>query len=600
MRALLRTVQAVLWGVAALAALRALGHLLDGFSEGWSRHGAALALHFMSTAVLAGAACWWQAMLMNKGRNPPVPVAVRQVETGGQIDAESLGTLGCERFPNFISETWRQEASARKKLLTVCAAMTLWCLLEACDHLKAGPGALVAWAAPLTGWLPNLGGLLLLWCSAALLGVLLVSNRDYRLISFDRVVRHMALALLGATAGLAVLRPEAVEAAKWLGCGFAALSWRWWADLRVLSAYRARHEVSTRIASRIGEALPFLPELPGRADCALPELDRQQIGRRISQGCRNVEEASLFVMRNLARFMRLLRVDTRHFVTGQLRYLTVRRYVTESCGTGTSRWLQDPCVPVWDEELFPIQPPEGYKNWLDPLRLWDCWDRVSTCHGCCGDGRVRCGTCGGSGSVTRRENDRDVTSTCSNCGGSGQVTCGTCSGYGRLQHSRTLNTEWQRLLPAVTEPPVPMPELMEDAEERVYFRQPLMEDRRPLDSLPEEDKIGEDLSRVCREAAAQLRASQQQHQQLVEHLHGGAVLYRSDFQITAHWTLRIAFEGLRGRVGWFFGKRPEFYFPALPFAWDTLAVVLILPPLLWSTLPSLLVWLERISTAWGR
>ena len=223
-RALLRTVQAVLWGVAALAALRALGHLLGGFNDGWGRHAMALLLHFMSTAVLAGAACWWQAMLMNKGRNPPVPVAVQQVETGSQIDAESLGTLGCERFPNFISETWQQEAAARKKLLAGCAALALWCLLEACEQLKAGPGALLAWAAPLTGWLPHLVGLLLLWCSAALLGVLLVSNRDYRLTPFDRVVRQMALAVLGATAGLAVLRPEAREAAKWLGWGFAALT----------------------------------------------------------------------------------------------------------------------------------------------------------------------------------------------------------------------------------------------------------------------------------------------------------------------------------------------------------------------------------------
>ncbi|MND05529.1 hypothetical protein D3C83_263740 [compost metagenome] len=44
-------------------------------------------------------------------------------------------------------------------------------------------------------------------------------------------------------------------------------------------------------------------------------------------------------------------------------------------------------------------------------------------------------------------------------------------------------------------------------------------------------------------------------------------------------TICIRFEKLWGRVGWFFGRRPEFYFPRLPISWSALATCVFLPPL---------------------
>jgi hypothetical protein len=66
----------------------------------------------------------------------------------------------------------------------------------------------------------------------------------------------------------------------------------------------------------------------------------------------------------------------------------------------------------------------------------------------------------------------------------------------------------------------------------------------------------------------------------VEKLHDG-VVYRSDFQVTGFCVLRIRFRKLPGKVGWFFGARPEFYFPALPLSWGMVGtIVLVLPFLL--------------------
>ena len=55
--------------------------------------------------------------------------------------------------------------------------------------------------------------------------------------------------------------------------------------------------------------------------------------------------------------------------------------------------------------------------------------------------------------------------------------------------------------------------------------------------------------------------------------------YRADFQICGFRTIRIQFRQLGGRVGWFFGKRPEFYFPRLPLSYETVATFVFLPPL---------------------
>ena len=59
----------------------------------------------------------------------------------------------------------------------------------------------------------------------------------------------------------------------------------------------------------------------------------------------------------------------------------------------------------------------------------------------------------------------------------------------------------------------------------------------------------------------------------------GDTLYRADFRLCGYRTIRIQSRQMRGRVGWFFGNRPEFYFPRLPLSWGALGTGLFLPPL---------------------
>jgi hypothetical protein len=81
-----------------------------------------------------------------------------------------------------------------------------------------------------------------------------------------------------------------------------------------------------------------------------------------------------------------------------------------------------------------------------------------------------------------------------------------------------------------------------------------------------------------RQAARALAALHSRHAASVEQLHQG-VVYRADFRVCGFRAVRMAFRNLAGRVGWFFGKRPEFYFPRLPLSWAAVATSVFLPPL---------------------
>jgi hypothetical protein len=143
---------------------------------------------------------------------------------------------------------------------------------------------------------------------------------------------------------------------------------------------------------------------------------------------------------------------------------------------------------------------------------------------------------------------------------------------------------------------VVVPEFMEDSEERVYFRRPFIENRKQVSVTPEHDGLDVDLvdrlSKVIPDMAAKLPNISQS----VEKHHDG-VVYRSDFQVTGFWVLRIRFRKLPGKVGWFFGARPEFYFPALPLSWGMVGtIVLVLPFLLMTAQMAILevaAWLHQ-------
>lgn len=587
-----------LWWVTLYAGVTFLRYLAAFFntrepSYGWTT---------LTAAATAAGAGWlaWAALthFVRIEHNPPPPVPVSGIGKSRGIDSGALAELGREQFPQMLAHggnadlhwRWRLIGAGVLALILKLAASSEWGM----EHrlYDAGNVLVELWIGAVA-LLPRLPASL---AAATLLSgvlgcaLLVIFNGTYTLMPFRRSLSVGLGLLIGIWWSIASLGdPHAMV--EWTAGVWLAFSARWGYDLHRADDFTQVQHVSQPISQGIRSAIPFLASLRDRPDCRLTQMTDAELSTRISRGCRNVEEASLLVTRNLARFMSLAHIEHEHFTAAMLRYLTVGRYVTATGGGGTTRPLQDPQVPVWDEVLFPIRPPQGYVNWLDPLRLESKWDQVSICSGCSGSGRTRCGGCSGSGRQQRTETyseysggrtntrTRTVTVTCSGCGGSGQVRCHPCGGLGRLVFHRTLNTQWKRLLPACTAPHTLLPEFMEEAEERTYFRLPLVENRTALSPRPQNDGIGPDLEIQLTAAVDGMKGVLPEFTRMVERLHGG-ILYRSDFQVTAFQVLRIRFEKLSGRVGWFFGRRPEFYFPVLPLSWSMVGTVLFVAPFL--------------------
>ena len=170
-------------------------------------------------------------------------------------------------------------------------------------------------------------------------------------------------------------------------------------------------------------------------------------------------------------------------------------------------------------------------------------------------------------------------------------TCSTCSGCGRLEYTQILNTQWQRLLPLITHPNIPVPELVEDAEEQIIFDLPLTENFTTIAKSARIIHPSTPLAKDIYETGNQLEKLHNIHSKEVEALHN-ASLYRADFQIASFRTIMIEFVNLGGRTGWFFGRRPEFYFPRLPLSYTTILTIAVLPPL-WLTVFLLLLVLSN-------
>jgi hypothetical protein len=597
-RLAIHVVHLSLWFLTLYAAITALRHGwafidLGGAPYGWTA---------LVAAVVAGGAgllAWGTLTRMVRiGNNSPPSVLVDGLGRQQGIDPHALSTLGMEQFPQMLAYGGRSDLQWRRWLIGAGVIVLLLVLAGGSEWgheqglYDVGNGLVGLWLGTLSLLPVPPAGVRDAMLLSAVLGcaLMVIFNGTYTLMTFRRTL-GVGLGLLCIVWWSRASVAEGEAVIPWTAVLWLAFSVRWGYDLYRAHGFRKVQHVTQPIAQGIRGAVPFLGSLPGRPDCRLPALDDRELGGRISRGCRNVEAASPLVTRNLARFMSLVHVEHEHFAAAMLRYLTVRRYVTAADGGGTTRPLQDPEVPVWNEVLFPIRPPRGFRNWLDPLGLGSEWDQVSICSGCGGSGEVRCGDCGGSGRQQRTETyteysggrttarTRSVTVTCSGCGGSGRVRCRPCDGRGRVVFHRTLNTQWQRLLPACTAPYTLLPEFMEEAEERTYFRLPLVENRMQLPPRPEHDGIDPDLETRLAAAVDDMSSSLPAFAGMVERLHDGRV-YRADFQVTGFQVLRIGFERLGGKVGWFFGKRPEFYFPVLPLSWSMVGTVLFVAPFL--------------------
>jgi hypothetical protein len=592
-RLLIHTLHAALWMVCLAAVVTAVRYGAAAFGEYRGAYGWTL----LATVVLAAGTgiLGYHAYveLVRIDDNRPPTVAVTGTPQVG-IRRQHLARLGVEQFPERIAYEETDDLKWRFALIGGGGAVLALRIGAASDWgrdhgLYDAGNRLIEWFAGIIPVLPREAAFVLGVSAALALLLLVVFNGTYTLMPFP--------ATLKAAAGMTVVALWCAGSLDGdpIGVGtLAVLIWfafsvRWGYDLVRAFRFKDVRGVTRPIAIRIAQATPYLAELRDRADCQLEVLDKTALSRRITHGCRNVEEASVLVTRNFARFLSLVNVEREHFSAAMLRYLTVRRYLTRVGGGGTRRPLQDPVVPLWNELLFPLRSPEEFRNWLDPLPLGSQWDIVRTCGGCGGSGQVTCSGCGGSGRQTRTETytqyaggksatrTRSVTVTCAGCSGSGRVTCGTCSGMGRLVYHQTLNTQWQYLVAARTAPHVELPELMEGAEERIYYRVPLVENRAELSLRPEHDGIDPDLETQLTASIDAMSADRQRFRRSVETLHDG-ILYRSDFQVTGFYVIRIAFERLRGQAGWFFGRRPEFYFPKLPLGWSMVCTVIFVLP----------------------
>ncbi len=597
LRALVHLVHLILW-IAVLASLAA-----------WARSGYALYREYNAHATLHADSLLLTGGLMvgvvglNRMRKafrahfvapvatapPRVSVAIEMVGNG--IAPSALARLGCERFPNRVGRFWWVDTAGRACLLLALSAFAgviVW--LQWFEREHASPLAMyhstlqaaIAWvrefSSPTAEWSPFA---LVLAYFALIVGALcLTRNRHYLLFSFSTqqwIHLAVAVALVAAVAALGGSAETVVVAA--VG-GLVLWCIRLLRDLTLDRRYSVRRAAKSEIRKELSQHTPLLAAALEDPACRLPEIQVIDIQERITQGAANIAESDPFVTRRFGRYLRVGRVSKQRCATAMMRYMTVDRSVGLSGGWSTFKPLGGPSVPVWDETRFPLDVPAGFVDRNDALQLDADWNVVRSCGPCGGSGRVweteyytetehyTEYVNGHSESRTRQvQRSRQVQRTCSSCGGAG-----------RLEYGQVLYTHWRSLRPSEVHPFVPMPELVEGAEEVCLARTTLTENRCEAAPRLEAVEFRPELLRELESAAESIRAKHAtQAPGIVEYL--GGRLYRAEYSIWAFHTLQVRFSRFSQRVGWFFGRRPEFYFPRLPFSWSRLGVTLFLPPL---------------------
>lgn len=529
---------------------------------------------------------WWSGVT----RSPvgfQVPVNIEKAEIGSVIERSRLTALGSERYPNHIAP--QREADTNIRIAVLAAAVIGMGTLgyqyyqgNLCGAYQ--PPVLPQAHREIVGFIG--------WACLALGLLSLLNNRDYTLVRFRPALVAQVGLSIGLVGTVAFLASTIDLVAK---VGFAALltlAWRMGRDLKRQVGFYAEKRVTDPIAATLRRLMPYLPEIGQHPDLRLPDLNKKHLGEWITRGCVNVERKQFLVLRTFARFMRLLRIEQEHFTVGALRYLTVGRSVSVGGGYGTSEYCRHPVVPKWDLDQFPLYPPEerendaGFRDENDSLGLPWMWDIVQICGPCGGQGWVwetvyyyeteyyTESYTDSNGNYQTRQCSRDVQKSKQE-----KKTCSTCSGHGRTRHTQFLNTHWRYVSPRLTDPEIPLPELADNAEERTYLKLWLTRDLNDTPFEPELSIPSCDLSARMEQTAADVARLHPTHSAQILELTQGRYVYQADFQIAGFRTIRILFENLRGSEGWFFGKRPEFYFPKLPLCWATVASIVLIPPI---------------------
>ena len=544
---------------------------------------------------------------------PQVKVSVKSIRS--LRDAGDTSRIGTEKFPNSASPFFGLGLFTRHILRFL--AVATWVLQAfVAVPLNFKTEQPIAWLDSLRLWqgnvrdiyneqissirswdLPKASCLVGIYFCSALLLILLNNNRHYLLLRFPRAT----LITFALTAGIWIQVCSLGPVGEWnLAIVYGSsllLLWllgrRWNQDLRLATNYRRTKKYLTPIRDLIQNAVHlFLHRIQKDRYCRLPDLDAAQLSERITRGAHNIEESDPFVTRFFGRFMRVARVATERCSTASLRFMTIDRFTELGHYWPSFGALVDPSVPVWDEHKFPIHPPEGFTTRRDSLRLPECYNPVYYCPPTETKTETYYETeyytewdSSTNSSVSRSRSVQKTRQI--------QVTCSKCNGTSRLEYARYLITTWKTHRPTVVSPYMSMPELVEYAEETLYFRRPLVE-RGVILRTDEVQAVGEEplKSEMCRAGERLAAKTESLCKQIVE-LTKDRYVYRADFIIGGLQAMNIRFAFLRSRSGWFFGKRPEFHFPRLPIGWATLATWLFLSPL------ALLVWLTTAVGMFG-
>jgi hypothetical protein len=536
---------------------------------------------------------------------PQVKVSVRSIRS--LRDAGDTSRIGTEKFPNHISPFFGIGLLTRHILrLSVFLAFLLQLFVAIPLDIKTEQR--VDWLEQLSQWqgqlraiyhthidtirswdLPKSSCLVGIYFCMGLLLMLLNSNRHYLLIRFPQAMLYSLM--LAAAVWIQVCNLGQVG--EWdLAIVYAAmlvLLWllgrRWNQDLKLAATYRRTKKYLNPISDLIRNAIHvFLDRVQKDRYCRLPELDAVQLSERITRGAHNIEESDPLVTRFFGRFMRVARVAAERCSTASLRFMTINRFTELGNYWPSYGPLVEPSVPMWDESIFPIHPPEGFATCRDSIRLPDCYNPIYYC----------------PPTETRTETYYETesyyewdSSTNSNVYKTRtvqktreiQVTCSKCNGTSRLEYARYLITTWQTHRPTIVSPHMSMPELVEYAEETLYFRRPMVEHGVILNGEADicvgESRLQDEMRRAGERLAAKTDALCKRIVELTKDRY----VYRADFIVGGLQAMNIRFAFLRSRSGWFFGKRPEFHFPKLPIGWATISTWLFLSPI------ALLIWL---------
>jgi hypothetical protein len=524
-------------------------------------------------------------------------VDIGEAKLSSQISQPQLASLGAERFPNNIDPEGKENNAIRwvvtgasiavivAVVLLSCAVFAGWITIEGEMSARSAPQNAVATVSAVLEI-----AVFFLWTAAVSFALLLFNNRDYTFLSFRRSLIYQGAFISLIAASLYIISNDIVYVVISIVVGLSLCALRAWRDLRLERKYRKFKEVADPITSDLKRLTPYLNQVSAHPDFKLPELDPKTLGERITRGCVNVEERGLFVARSFARSMRVVEVEKQNFTAGMLRYLMVDRKVSLSAGAGTSESYRHPQVPIWNLQLFPISSPEsdgddGFRDVNDALTLGHEWDVVQTCSNCGGSGWVwetetyyeteyyTENYTDHNGQSASRQASRQVTKT-----RQVQRTCSSCSGAGRTRHRQILNTLWRTLIVRATDPEIPLPELVENAEEERFFHYPLTAEFEPVSLDRENFSFDDPLVNRMIETGKELATLHPEHSKSALSLKGGR-LYKADFQVCGFRAIHIVFNKLGRRHGWFFGRRPEFYFPRLPLNYAAIGVILFLPPL---------------------